>query len=100
MSFARWGDGSDVYVYADVSGGVVCCGCNMAISIVQVAYTDYFGIKHEVGESEWFGPTLFFHSVESLVEHLQEHRDAGQLVPNDLFRPDTYTEEDFAEVRR
>lgn len=28
MSYSRWGvDGSQVYIYDDVSGGTTCCGC-------------------------------------------------------------------------
>lgn len=70
MSYARFSDHSDVYVYADVNGYVACCGCRL-------------------------GDQWDFHSAEAIVAHLHEHDDAGHKVPSDLFDLDLYPPEDF-----
>lgn len=61
MSYARFGcDGdSDVYVYQDVGGGWTCCWCKL-------------------------GPPRSNVNVETrseMLEHLLDHRAAGQSVP-------------------
>ena len=59
MAYARWGcDGSDVYVFMDVSGGFTCCGCDLV--------------------SE---PRSNFATKGEMVEHLLAHRAAGHTVP-------------------
>lgn len=60
MSYARFGcDDSDVYVYADVRGGITCCGCAINDGdIVNVKTSGY------------------------MIEHLNNHRAAGHLVPD------------------
>jgi len=71
MSYSRWSEGSDVYVYADIRGGVCCCGC---------------GEKLE---------SRFFYTFESLKEHLLVHRGQGWSVPEYLLDVDTYDAADF-----
>lgn len=70
MSYARFGDHSDVYVYADVYGYVACCGCRL-------------------------GDKWDFHSPAEIVQHLQEHVNAGHLVHPDLLDESLYPPEDF-----
>lgn len=57
MSYARWGvEGSDVYVYADVAGGVTCqCGSGYQMS------------------------------ADVAIVHLQLHVDGGASVPASVF---------------
>lgn len=58
MSYCRFAwDGSDVYVYEDVSGGWTCCGCR-------------------IGENRFNSPT-----IEGMLLHLVEHKKAGDFVP-------------------
>lgn len=57
LNYCRWSDDSDVYVYADVSGGFTCCGCTSNI------------------------PTR-----SGLIAHLHQHRDRGNRVPDKVFR--------------
>jgi hypothetical protein len=57
MSYARFGWGSDVYVYMDVSGHLSCCGCSLS--------------------DVWA-----YDSTDSLIDHLAEHRAAGHEVPD------------------
>jgi len=65
VSYARFGsNGSDVYVYLDVSGYFSCCAC---------------GIGSEDGG--------YFLTTDSLIAHLREHEELGDTVP-----PDTYTD--------
>lgn len=57
MSYVRFGsEGSDVYVYLDVSGYLCCCACHLG---------DHW--EHR--------------STDAMIAHLQEHRDAGHCVP-------------------
>lgn len=59
MAYARWGcDGSDVYVFMDVTGGFTCCCCEL------------------VGENR-----SNFATKGEMVEHLLKHREAGHVVP-------------------
>jgi hypothetical protein len=61
MSYVRWGeDDSDVYVYEDVRGGLMCCGCSLGVFPPGSA------------------PML---DQERFVEHLREHIAAGDVVP-------------------
>jgi hypothetical protein len=58
VSYCRfWWDDSDVYVYADVSGGITCCACGLAGSSVNVE------------------------TPAEMLAHLLEHRAAGHTVP-------------------
>jgi len=59
MSYARWSANSNVYVYADVRGGITCCGC-------AIYDGDYVNIK----------------TSGYMIEHLDAHRAAGHLVPD------------------
>lgn len=70
MSYARFGDDSDVYVYADVGGYVACCGCIL-------------------------GDKWDFHSPAEIVSHLQEHVSVGHKVPADLLDEGLYWPDDF-----
>lgn len=57
MSYSRFGDRSDVYVFLDVSGTLTCCGCQLE------------------GRRS-------FDSTVQMVDHLAEHRAAGHRVPD------------------
>jgi hypothetical protein len=58
MSYCRFGNDSDVYVYLDVSGYLCCCGCSL--------------------KDDWK-----YFSTDDLLAHLSEHDDAGHDVPPD-----------------
>jgi len=70
MSYARFGNGSDVYVYASVGGYVECCGCILG--------------------DEWD-----FHSPADIVEQFGRHVTAGHDVPAELLDEGMYPPEDF-----
>lgn len=58
MSYARFGwEGSDVYVFLDVSGHFNCCGCSL--------------------DDGWHD------STDAIVAHLRAHQAAGHHVPAD-----------------
>lgn len=56
MSYARFGPGSDVYVYRSIRGGFECCGCSL---------DDYHTSEDARG----------------MLAHLRRHRAAGHMVP-------------------
>jgi len=59
MAYARFGSDSDVYVYADTSGGYTCERCPA------------------------IGQAFHCSSATEMVTHLLAHRAKGQLVPDD-----------------
>jgi hypothetical protein len=63
VSFARWSNTSDVYVYLDVGGSFTCCGCSL--------------LEDEEGD---FSAHLF--TTADMIEHLTEHVRAGHKVPD------------------
>lgn len=69
MSYARFTDASDVYIYMSVYGYLECCACCMSSDRCYTAT-----------------------STEKMVEHLQEHTAMGHKVPDyvipDLRRDD------------
>lgn len=62
MSYARWSSTSEVYVYLDGAGQYICCDCGLAPA-----------------------PRFIAPSALRMIDHLQEHRDAGDLVPESAF---------------
>lgn len=70
MSYARFGEGSDVYVFAHWGGFVQCSGCAL--------------------DNVWD-----YHSAEEVVAHMRAHIDAGHIVPEYLLDPTLYPDEDF-----
>lgn len=55
MSYARFGDESDVYVYYSGDNVYCCCACKL--------------------EDNWY------HGGRSIIDHLEEHVAAGHRVP-------------------
>jgi hypothetical protein len=90
MSYVRWGtDGSQVYVFANSAGYVECCGCSFEFKEVT-PYKNALGweVDFEMGSAE-------LHSAAEVVEHMQQHRDAGEQVPDYMFDETMYEPEDF-----
>ena len=63
MSYCRFSEDSDVYLYPHVYGDYVCCACRLR---------------------ETFGSTVLF-TLEEVLEHLQAHQDVGHKVPEYAF---------------
>lgn len=59
MSYCRFCDCSDVYVYHDVCGKLCCCGCILDHSV-------------------------FFDTRSEMIAHLQTHIEAGHEVPGSV----------------
>ena len=58
MSYVRFGEnGSQVFVYLHVQGGIECCDCPL-------------------GECYWA------HTAAEMADHLREHLAAGHVVPD------------------
>lgn len=69
MSFARFGAaGSQVYVYADVYGGITCCSC--LLIPLNEGETD----AEDAGNARLF-------SWQETTMHFEEHRKNGHRVP-------------------
>lgn len=70
MSYARFSEVSDVYVFSHVDGYVKCCEC----------------LFHE---------ECNFHSADEIVEHLRKHVKSGHKVPASLLNVKLYEDETF-----
>ena len=76
MAYARMGNDSSVYIYMDVRGHLHCCFCD----IFQECFMAY--------------------STDEMVEHVQQHIERGDDVPDYLI-PDLWEDdrENFPEDR-
>ena len=59
MSYVRFGDDSDVYVFDDLGGYLCCCGCQLSDP-----RTSYYA-----------------ETAAEMADHLREHEAAGHMVP-------------------
>lgn len=73
MSFARFSETSDVYIYSHYLGYIECCGCVL------------------------FG-SFEADSLQEILDHISEHRVAGHKIPEGLeeFMKTNVSAEDFA----
>lgn len=77
MSYARFGDDSDVYVFT-AAEGLECCGCILqARQYVEDSRHPLGGYLESVGE---IVPHVF-RSNAMMIEHLMLHREKGHIVP-------------------
>lgn len=63
MSYCRFGEDSDVYIFPHFSGPICCCACLRAN-----------------------GDDVFVDTAEEATEHLNLHRSHGDRVPDRAFR--------------
>lgn len=90
MSYCRFSEG-DVYMYPNVSGGIVCCACRLSelIPTVRTKGGELFGKTIEPcpycdGEGCLrctMHKSVTLDSRSEAIEHLLEHRRAGDYVP-------------------
>jgi hypothetical protein len=81
VSYARFGGDSDVYVYT-ATGGIECCFC----SLIPRHWVD--DPKSVIGgflKPEDPNAIDTFPSNVAMIEHLERHRAAGHMVPEDVF---------------
>ncbi len=71
MSYARFGPGSDVYVYEDVAGGFTCCGCLLTTSRVNVE-TRQEMVEHLLGHL-----AAGDHVQQTTLDRLRDEADGG-----------------------
>lgn len=73
MSFARWSETSDVYIFEHIGIlGITCFGCLLMPS----SYDE----NHDLDEFENYNTR----SLQEFLQHLQEHRVKGYKIPDDL----------------
>jgi hypothetical protein len=77
MSFTRFSETSDVYIYTHVDGYIHCCGCAI--------YGDYRAF-----------------SLKDILFHISEHRELGHKVPEGIEKKisDDVTDQDFKPLAR
>lgn len=75
MSYARWGNDSDVYVYEaaicdpELGGGFVCCGCAVRVSRAGM-------VSHPLDHLEHFGHSVPEEAIEQLMNEIYASLDA------------------------
>ena len=80
MSYCRWSDDSDVYLYAHVSGGWECCGCSMG-ELVEGRYPKELCKMLDIPDEPFMNsPSIHMTTLQEVLDHLQAHRDAGHQV--------------------
>lgn len=79
MSYCRFGD-SDAYIFMTYNG-FDCCACSLATSVaLEHPYTDKLGFTHDF-EYLPVGP---FTTARQMLDHIAEHRVAGDNIPEDV----------------
>ena len=85
MSYARFSESSDVYVYRsnnvityyekDAEHQIfVCCSCRLTLKTTTTMF----------GRFKWYGEYVF-ESREEMIDHLLIHQEAGHKVPQHTF---------------
>jgi len=100
MSYCRFGEDSDVYIYAHVGGGFECCACGLAERVKSIFTT---GLLQGDPRSKFFGEiepcdqcggegcehcmipgSTRFDTRTELIKHVQDHINVGHKVPPDV----------------
>ena len=68
MSYARFAEDSDVYVYASAGGGIECARCRFITDTKEPPRNNAVMVDED-----------------EMIAHLEKHRRAGHRVPNDAF---------------
>lgn len=68
MSYARWGEESDVYIFEHVAGYIQCCGCQMT----KTSDKELFGFAN-------------LKTARKALEHLDAHVANGDKVSPSTF---------------
>ena len=76
MSYCRMGTDSDVYAFPSIDGTFECCAC----LLTKKKLTTFGEISFKMHRSKTFS------TREELLEHLEEHVNAGHLVPDYAFK--------------
>ena len=96
MSYCRFISG-DVYMYADVAGGITCCACSLSErvkSIFTEGCDDHFLFGTVSGCEDCSGEgcddcmmsgNMNFKTYQEAIDHLHEHEAAGDKVPDYAF---------------
>lgn len=87
MSFVRFGsDGSQVYIYDDVRGYKICCGCTLSERLTDRTDAELAelrlpaGADPEVWRGRW-APDFTTNDLDAMLAHVAKHRAAGHVVP-------------------
>lgn len=108
MSYARWSEMSDVYLYESASTGrFICCGCSLIPVPKPKAVGDFYDVSRRSHarqiHDERSTVSRSFARREQLIEHLQEHIAAGDKVePHAILKlqHEIDNPEDFDPTRR
>ena len=104
MAYCRFGDG-DVYIFPHVHGGIECCSCSLAEKVTTIwtkGYKSFLEICSKCNgkgcEECWckkckgvgcdfcmmYG-SINLKTYKEALEHLKEHRNNGDYVPEEAF---------------
>lgn len=86
MSFARFSDESQVYIYDDVAGYVICCFCPLVKRMPDRTEEELDavvlapGFDREMYRKQ-FEPDFRTTDLDAMLAHLAEHRAVRHVVP-------------------
>lgn len=80
MSYCRFSDQSDVYLYQHVEGGIVCCACRLNKEIKGTYPPDFW--LEELRNKPFSGhyEDSKFRTRGQALKHLNKHKEAGHKV--------------------
>jgi len=72
MSWARFSENSDLYIFDDVHGGITCCACRLQ----ELHETILPGLQ--------LPGDFNCRTEEEMIAHIREHKEAGHNIPEGL----------------
>ncbi len=88
MSFVRFGvDSSQVYIYDDVRGYKICCGCSLSKRLPDLTDAELAEVwvpaiySRESFRQRW-EPNFTTTDLDALLAHVAQHREAGHTIPD------------------
>jgi len=85
MAYCRFARNSDLYLFADTSGGLTCCGCQLVSPPGTNGKSFRCGTRSEmighIEDHRAAGHRIEQGVVEELREELAEHGESGDLEP-------------------
>lgn len=86
MSFVRFSDESQVYIYDDVDGYVICCFCSLVKRLPDRTEDELDAVVLAPGFDremyrKRFEPDFNTTDLDAMLAHLAEHRAARHVIP-------------------
>jgi hypothetical protein len=88
MSYCRFYDGGDVYMYPHINGGIVCCACRLSKKVPHFRnyiIRNYKMVRLKKPKQYLWWDSPQFRTRTQALKHLIKHKNAGHAVPQHAF---------------